>query len=252
MKQEEPRSELQGICNSLDVMKILGIYPYIFICFYKEEDPYRSIAFIRCSERFGFPNPQKSLPYRLSAATTDRFCNWSTNATITLGAGVLKMQFWKFAIKYTKCHLSQKSCYLCNQDCQMPCGSNFHLNSELTDFFQSASSLLVLLSWTLEQKFHDNGAFANYVFQYNGSGGFIFYSFRSSRALFSHAWNIFSFRIYLFYWLNIHDKKEPSRRQNKLSTLCFIFMMKCRYPIKRQILPLKCWIERHLKKNLTD
>lgn len=31
-------------------------------------------------------------------------------------------------------------------------GSNFYLNSELTDFLRYASSFLVLLSWTLEQK----------------------------------------------------------------------------------------------------
>lgn len=46
-------------------------------------------------------------------------------------------------------------------------------------------------------------------------------------------------KIYLFYWLSIYDEKETSRIQNKLSTLYFIFMMKCRLPIKRQILLLK-------------
>lgn len=60
----------------------------------------------------------------------------------------------------------------------MPHGLNFLLNSELIDFFFTyASSLLILLSWSLEQKFSDNGAFANYVFQYIGNVGFIFILF---------------------------------------------------------------------------
>ena len=76
----------------------------------------------------------------------------------------------------------------------MPHGAKFHLNSELTDFFfRYASPLLVMLLRTLEQKFSDNGAFANYVFQYIGDGDFIFHSFRSRRALVSCL-------KYIFFW----------------------------------------------------